>query len=222
MLILALRMLPLFAIIAGLSLALGSYMTFSGVRGAYLDLIDSRMAMVAEDVGTVVESAVSFGIAPPEQVTLPALLRRQAEADPLILGIAVLGPDGATLFGSTPGAVIDGPGIDGPGIEGQLVVVRPVLNDFGVTVAQIEIRYDGTQPTASVAAFGRGVLTDAVPFGLAAALAGSLAAMLVLSRLHSRAKRLAIAADDDPLARAGREIEDAAHNTAASGTGSPS
>ena len=217
MLILALRMLPLFAVIAGLSLALGSYMTFSGVRGAYLDLIESRMAMVAEDVGTVVESAVSLGIAPPEQVTLPALLQRQAEADPLILGLAVLGPDGAVLFGSAPGPVNDEPVNDEPATDGQLVVARPVLNDFGVTVAQIRIRYDGTPPSAQVAAFGRGVLADAVPLGLGAALAGSLAAMLVLSRLHSRAGRLAMADDDDPLAQAGREIEEAANST-----GSPS
>lgn len=213
MLILALRILPLFAVIAGLSLALGAYMTFSGVRGAYLDLIESRMAMVAGDVGTVVESAVSLGIPPSEQVTLPALLARQAEADPLIQGIIVRGPDGAVLFGSAAAPVIEG-GTTGrePDAEGQGVpaVARPVLNDFGVTVAHIQVRYDATLPGARVAAFGRGVLSDAVPAGLAAALAGSLAAMLVLSRLHSRAGRWAAQAGDDPLSAAGREIEAAA------------
>ena len=222
MLILALRMLPLFAVIAGLSLALGSYMTFSSVRGAYLDLIASRMTMVAEDVGTVVESAVSLGIAPPEQVTLPALLRRQAEADPLILGIAVLGPDGAVLFGTVPDPAIEGARATPAPDDGQLALVRPVLNDFGVTVAQIDIRYDGTQPNAGVAAFGRGVLADAIPLGLGAAVAGSLAAMLVLSRLHSRANRLAMADGDDPLVQAGREIEAAGYVPAGHGMGSQS
>lgn len=206
MLILALRMLPLFAVIVGLALALGAYMNFSGVRGAYLDLIESRMEMVAEEVVTVVEAAVSVGIAPAEQVTLPDLLDRQAHADPLIRVIETLGPDGAILFSSAPA----GTGAAGgePEVEsGLIVVARPVLNDFGVQVALIRVRYDATVPETRVAAFGRGVLADAVPAGLAAALAGSLAAMLVLTHLHRRGLRAAQPENDDALAAADREIE---------------
>ncbi|NBC31558.1 MAG: hypothetical protein GVY13_02665 [Alphaproteobacteria bacterium] len=218
MLFFALRMLPLFAVIAGLALALGAYMTFSGVRGAYLDLIDSRMAMVAEDVGTVVEAAVSVGIPPAEQVTLPALLDRQAEADPLIRAIEVRSPDGAVLFGSAAGPAPDtanGGEDPGAGAVPPFHVARPVLNDFGVAVADIRVRYDSTVPGARIAAFGRGVLADAVPAGIAAALAGSLAAMLVLSRLHGRAGRLAVAGGDDPLTTADREVEAALGGDAA-------
>jgi len=209
MLIFALRMLPLFAVIAGLALALGAYMTFSGVRGAYLDLIDSRMQMVAEDVGTVVEAAVSVGIAPAEQVTLPALLDRQAEADPLIRAIEALGPDGAVLFSSAPADTGAAGDAEQAGSR-LLVVARPVLNDFGVEVAQIQVSYDAAVPGARLAGFGREVLADAVPAGLAAALAGSLAAMLVLTRLHRRALRAA-ADEDDALASAAREIDAAAN-----------
>ena len=48
---LTLRILPVFAVIIGFAMALAAYMNFSGVRIAYLDLIRSRMAMMAEDIG---------------------------------------------------------------------------------------------------------------------------------------------------------------------------
>ena len=47
---LALRTVPVFAVIIGFAMALAAYMNFSGVRSAYLDLIHSRMAMMAEDI----------------------------------------------------------------------------------------------------------------------------------------------------------------------------
>ena len=47
---LALRTLPVFAVIIGFAMTLAAYMNFSGVRSAYLDLIHSRMAMMAEDI----------------------------------------------------------------------------------------------------------------------------------------------------------------------------
>ena len=39
MLKLALRTLPLFAVIVGFAMALGAYMNYSGVRGAYLEVL---------------------------------------------------------------------------------------------------------------------------------------------------------------------------------------
>lgn len=205
MLRLALRTLPLFAVIVGFAMALGAYMNFSGVRGAYLDLIRDRMQMVATDVGTVIESAVSVGIPPAEQVTLPALLARQAEADPIIRAINVVAPDGRLLFSSEPET-------DAPpaGDAGEVLTIeRPTLNDFGVEVARLVIVYDRSASSARIESFGRAILADALPAGLIAVLAGSLAAFLVLTRLHRRAS-LAAAGRDDAIAAAGREIEDAA------------
>lgn len=199
MLRLALRTLPLFAVIVGFAMALGAYMNYSGVRGAYLDLIRDRMQMVADDVGSVIEAAVSVGIPPAEQVTLPDLLARQAEADPLIRVIDVLAPGGAVLFSNRPESAHDGTG-------GLATFHRPVLNDFGVEVARLVVAYDRTGPGERIDAFGRSVLADAIPAGLVAVLLGSLAAFLVLTRLHGRATR-ASDRDDDAIAAAAREID---------------
>lgn len=210
MLRLALRTVPLFAVIVGFAMALGAYMNYSGVRGAYLDLIRDRMQMVAADVGTVIESAVSVGIPPAEQVTLPALLARQAEADPLIRAIAVVAPDGQPLFSSLP----EGAPPPAPGAAGIARIERPALNDFGAEVARLVIFYDRSAPDARIDGFGTAVLADALPAGLVAILAGSLAAFLVLTRLHRRASRAA-AGRDDPIAAADREIDEAAGRSGA-------
>lgn len=203
MLRLALRTLPLFAVIVGFAMALGAYMNYSGVRGAYLDLIRDRMQMVATDVGTVIESAVSVGIPPAEQVTLPTLLARQAEADPIIRAIHVVAPDGRLLFSSEPEA--DAPQ---PGDAGEVLTIeRPALNDFGVEVARLVIFYDRSASDARVEGFGRAILADALPAGLIAVLAGSLAAFLVLTRLHRRASRAA-AGRDDAISTADRDMDE--------------
>lgn len=210
MLRLALRTLPLFAVIVGFATALGAYMNYSGVRGAYLDLIRDRMELVADDVAVVIESAVSVGIPPAEQTTLPGLLARQAEADPMIRAIDVVAPEGGALFTSLP------EGHQRSGDQaGVLTLARPVHNDFGVEVARLVVTYDRLAPARRIDAFGRSILRDAIPAGLVAVLLGSLAAFLLLSRLNRRADRAASRSDDDAIAAADREIEAAAGDAAA-------
>jgi hypothetical protein len=208
MLKLALRTLPLFAVIVGFAMALGAYMNYSGVRGAYLDLIASRMQMVLDDVAANVESAVSVGIPPAEQTTLPALLTRLAEADPLIHSIDVETPDGTVLFSSTPrDAAADG------GKTNDFSVSRTVTNDFGAPVVDLHVHYDSTTPTANVDSFANSVLADALPAGLLAALAGSLAAFLILRRLHARAARTVNHGFPDTIDVAHRALDTLASDT---------
>ena len=87
---LAFRTLPVFAVIVGFAMFLAAYMNFSGVRSAYLDLIRSRMSMMADGIGNDISAAHALGIRLTEQTTLPDLLARQAAADPLTLSIDVL------------------------------------------------------------------------------------------------------------------------------------
>ncbi len=67
---LAVRILPVFAIIIGFAMALAAYMNFSGVRTAYLELVQARMEMIAGAVATDVAAASSLGIALPEGYAL--------------------------------------------------------------------------------------------------------------------------------------------------------
>ena len=215
MLRLSFRILPLFAAVVGLAMALGAYMNYSGVRGAYLELITSRMQLVADEVGTVVEAAVSVGIAASEQVTLPDLLSRQAQADGLILSIDVVEPSGAILFSSDldrpAGAIMEA------GAQAA-VIDRAIVNDFGVTVARVQVRYDTRPQDSAVAVFGQQVLTDAVPTSVLAILAGSLAAFLILSLLHLQARRATHPGGKDVVMQAGEEIAHIAPEPQASGS----
>lgn len=202
MLKLAFRTLPLFAVIVGFAMALGAYMNYSGVRGAYFDLIASRMTMVLDDVATNVESAVSVGIHPAEQTLLPALLARLTDADPLIRSIDVLTPDGEVLFTSAPG------GADAPAnSENAFRLARTVKNDFGASVAELAVYYDRQAPSERIDKLGASILSDALPAGILAALAGSLAALLVLRRLHRRADRAVNANGVDVIDVVEREID---------------
>ena len=56
---LAVRILPVFAIIIGFAVTLAAYMNFSGVRTAYLELVRARMEMIAGAVATDVAAASS-------------------------------------------------------------------------------------------------------------------------------------------------------------------
>ena len=54
---LALRTMPVFAVIIGFAMTLAAYMNFSGVRSAYLDLIRARMAVMADGIGRDIAAA---------------------------------------------------------------------------------------------------------------------------------------------------------------------
>ncbi|WP_137390876.1 hypothetical protein [Rhodoligotrophos defluvii] len=199
MLRLALRTLPLFAIIVSFAVALGAYMNFSGVRGAYTELIRSRLQMVAEEVEHDILSATALAIPLSEQTTLPALLARQAAADPAILSIDVESPEGSTLFSSVPARVGAPHRPDGQSFD----VTKPVLNDFGAVIGRVVVRYDRTGMREGIGSLAAGIAGDAVPAGLMAMLAGSLAAFLIMTRLHGRARRLSEPGAPDAVTRAG-------------------
>lgn len=99
---LAIRTLPVFAVIIGFAMILAAFHNFSGVRTAYLDLIRSRMAMTAGSIANDIATANSLGIRLTEQTTLPDLLARQSSGDPLLLSIDVADSEGGILFSSDP------------------------------------------------------------------------------------------------------------------------
>ncbi len=202
MLRLALRTLPLFAVIVSLAMALGAYMNFSGVRAAYTELIRSRLQVIAHELERDILSATSFGIPLTEQVTLPDLLKRQASTDAGILSIDVEDAEGLTLFSSEPSRIGTRQQPDGTSFD----VALPVLNDFGAAIGRVLIRYDRTAMVHNTRTFAGAVARDALPAGLAAVLAGSIAAFLVMRQLHARARRLADGNSGDAIARAASDL----------------
>lgn len=186
MLQLALRTLPLFAVIVAGAVALGTYLMWSGVRTTQLTLIEARMRMAVEDVAQVVEAAVSLGIAPAAQVTSGDLMARQQLADTAIRDMRLLSPDGSFLFGSVGAAPPD---------AGLMRVERPIFNDFGLEVARLTLSYDVSSAEDGLRTLGLRTASEALPVGLLATLLGSLLCLLALWRLRRRGARLAAPAD---------------------------
>lgn len=202
---LALRTLPVFAVIIGFATFLAAYMNFSGVRSAYLDLIRSRMAMIAEEIGGDISAAEGLGIGLAEQATLPRLLTLQASTDPRMLSIDVAGENGTVLFSSDADRVgmSDDAGADAAAFRYQ----QRVVNDFEAPVGAVVVRLDRTAMDAEVDRFRFETLRGAVPAGLAAILAGCLICLGLLTNLHRRARHSAEGgAGDDPISRAAAEM----------------
>ncbi|CAH1688303.1 conserved hypothetical protein [Hyphomicrobiales bacterium] len=203
---LSLRTLPLFAIIIGLAMALAAFMTISGVSTAYRDLIRSRMAMVAQDIANDINSALALGLRLPEQMTLPALLSRQATADPLTMSIDVSDVDGVVLFSSSPTRAghPDGRADDKQAFRFD----QPLINDFGAPVGNVAIRFDGAAVARGLATIRAAAVQDALPIGLAAVLAGSFGCFLVLRHLLARARAVVeTRSEANPFARANAVLD---------------
>jgi hypothetical protein len=203
---LAIRILPVFAVIIGLAMALAAYMNFSGVRSAYLDLIRSRMAMMAEGIGNDISAARALGIRLTEQTTLSELLTRQTAADPLTLSIDVAADDGTIVFSSDQSRVgtPDGAGADSQAFRHE----ERIADDLGEAVGTVVVRLDRAAMDGEIDKLRFDVLSGAIPAGLGAVVAGSLICLLLLANLHRRALRSADeGSDDDPIGRAASEMQ---------------
>jgi len=202
---LAIRTLPVFAVIIGFAMALAAYMNFSGVRSAYLDLIRSRMAMMAEGIANDISAAQSLGIRLTEQTTLTELLARQAATDPLTLSIDVAAEDGSVVFSSDASRTGK---LDAEADAQAFRYEQRIANDLGEAVGTVAIRLDRAAMDAAIDRLRSDVLNGAVPAGLAAVAAGSLICLLLLTGLHRRARRSADGqGEDDPIERAAREMQ---------------
>lgn len=202
---LAIRTLPVFAVIIGFAMALAAYMNFSGVRSAYLDLIRSRMSMMAEGIGNDISTASTLGIRLTEQTTLSELLKRQALTDPLLLSIDVAADDGSVVFSSDAGRVgkKDAAADDPQAFREEL----KLANDLGESVGTVIMRLDRPAMDSEIDTFRTDVLNGAVPVGVGAVIAGSLACLLLLTGLHRRARRSADGSAGDPIDRAAHEMQ---------------
>src|SRR5437588_2762487 len=202
---LALRTLPVFALIIGFAMALAAYMNFVGVRSAYLDLIHSRMAMIAEDIAKDIATAHELGIRLSEQTALPGVLARQAAADPLMLSIDVISEGGETLFSSDRDRI--GKAADAQRDTAAFRHERRIVNDFGAPVGTVVVRLDRSAIDAKVGALRFDILMGALPAGIVAVFAGTLVCLFLLVLLHHKARRSAFSpAADDPIGRAAIEV----------------
>jgi hypothetical protein len=192
----ALRLVLPFLLIVGAALALGAQLTYAAIETAYRDAVAARLRMIAEQIAATVQAGQSLGIAVEAQDTLAGLLAREAEGVPDLAGIAVLGPDGAPLFASAPGAPVPGPGD----------VVVPAHNDLGQTIATVRMLRADEGVEARLAELRRGLAGAALPRGLAA-LAGAAAALVLVLRGRMRP---GAAADAPPLRAAEAALDEIA------------
>lgn len=178
----ALRLVPVYALVCGLGVAIGAYLDFVALRSAYLDVVRTRFTALASQLVTNAETSLSLRTPLGEQETLVVLARREQGLDPLILSIDIADA-GETILLSTEtaraGAKI------GAG-AGALLLREPIRDDIARTVGHIAIRYDARRVGEAVDRLWSDMLQIALPTALIAVLLGSLLSGLLLSRLSGR------------------------------------
>lgn len=198
---LAIRTVPVFAVILGLAVSLAAYLNFSGVRTAYFDIIRSRMAMTSQGISRDISAASALGIPLAEQAMLPDLLRRQAATDPLMLSLDVVSDEGPVVFSSDPSRV----GSEYPAAA-DIAAFRyedHLVNDFGASIGTVVVRLDRSAIASGVDRLWYDILNDAIPAGLAAVAIGSFACLFLFTALRREAR-------DATEGRTGDHIEQAA------------
>lgn len=176
----------LFAAIIGFSLVLGTYLSYSNVRGNYQAIIDSRIRVVADRLGVIVETAQSLGIPLAEQQTLAELLSRERGTIPLLLSIDVASAEGRVLFSSEPERVdtrLEPAAVDDPL---AIHLHRRIINDFGLTTGAIRLRYDRRAIERRLDGLARDVMLDATPAIVGGLVIGCGGILLLMLRLQRR------------------------------------
>lgn len=201
-----LGLIAVFALIAAACVAFGAYFSYVTLLNAHRGVIEARFGIAAERVAAVAEQAASLGIALPAQVTLPALLEREAGVEPGIRSMDLADERGVILFSSDPARV--GTAEEKAGARG---LARPVRNDLNEEIGRVVVRYDPHVLAAGAAALGEDLRTIAWPALAGAAAATIIIGLLLAATLHRAVRRAAEPGLWPPAARAALASVEAVH-----------
>lgn len=184
----ALRLVPVYALVCGLGVAIGAYLDFVALRSAYLDVVRTRFTALAGQVVTNAETSLTLRTPLAEQETLVAFAQREQGLDPLILSIDIADANEIILLSTQ--AARAGSKI---AVSADALLLRePIRDDIARTVGHVAIRYDARRVGETVDRLWSDMLQIALPVALIAVLVGSLLSGLLLNRL---AKRIETAGD---------------------------
>lgn len=201
-----LGLIAVFALIAAACVAFGAYFSYVTLLNAHRGVIEARFGIAAERVAEVAEQAASLGIALPAQVTLPALLDREAGVEPGIRSMDIADERGVILFSSDPARV--GAAEEADGGRG---LTRPVRNDLNEGIGRVVVRYDPHVLASGAAALGEDLRTIAWPALAGAAAATIVIGLLLAATLHRAVRRAAEPGLWPPAARAALASVEAVH-----------
>ncbi|MHA3904775.1 MFS transporter [Castellaniella sp. WN] len=149
-------------------LAAGAWMTEGSLLKAYRSILESRFAIALDRAAEGATHAASLGVSlDSQEETLGAALRRELVLEPDILGMAVQDARGRRLYGEGP--------VPDPSPPG--VLRRALLDDLGLPIGQILLRYDPRALESPSAEIRRDMRGHAVPVVAGVALLGFLAAL---------------------------------------------
>jgi predicted MFS family arabinose efflux permease len=117
--------------------ALGAYFAYDTVVRAQRQALESRFDLAAQRIVATAQRALSYGIALPAQTRLGALLEREVSRDPSLQRIDIIGDTGQVLFSSQQSK----PAGEAPSGEASRAVKRPLLDDLGQPLAQVQVWY---------------------------------------------------------------------------------
>ncbi|MGX1308547.1 hypothetical protein AB7M35_003305 [Amorphus suaedae] len=174
------------------AVALGAYLNYGSIRQSYLDMVGSRLETVARRIGSDAEAALSIGIPLAGQATLPRLLQREREADPILLSIDVTDTSGAILYSSDPERVGKRETADSAVSEDRFAEIE---NAFATSAGTVAVRASRAALNQELDTLAESIQRTAL-IAMVAALVGSFAAVLLgLRVLWTRVSRTAQTTD---------------------------
>ncbi|MBY0454473.1 MAG: MFS transporter [Burkholderiaceae bacterium] len=162
-------------------IVVSSYLAFGTLRSAQQEAYSARFALAAQRAVSAAEQALALGVPLSAQPSLEALLARESALDPAIVGFAITSADGQPLLGQ---------GLSKEVARATTLLQRPIQNDLGHTVAQVQVHYDASALAQAQQRLRQQVVAAAWP-ALVGVCVATLLFGMVLSRQLTRPRRRA-------------------------------
>jgi hypothetical protein len=163
-----------FGFTIALTLFLGVSQFGSELRSAF----EHRLDVAAENITASLVDETRVGVTIHSSDALDALLKAQRESDPVIATVAVLSPQGTAI------ALVGDASSESR--EPKLRIERPVVSDFGLTLASVRVVASGAVVAQRERAMLVALLIPALLIGAAGVFVTAIGISLILGRIEAR------------------------------------
>lgn len=209
------RMVAVALVVCAFAVGMAGLLNFFKYRATSTRLVEQRLSFAARSIENSIQSSLALGLPLTELGTLQDRLAREQASDELIVGIDVTDPQGRTLYstdpsrrtGTAPTRWLAAAHQAGrrtwsvhAGADPAVGVV--LLNNFGLAMGQVAIRYPGERVGQAARRVARELAWNALVVLAVIAPLVSLLLLAALRRLGRDLEGVRTALDGDDLAAA--------------------
>ncbi len=189
------RMIAVAVLVCGFAAGMAGLLNYFKYCSTSNRLVTERLAVTGNAIEDSIQHSLALGLQFADIGTLPGTLARERSADALIQGIDIFDMDGTLLYTTdslraarpVPKAWIAAArkADDYWSVEesGEAAAGIAILNNFGLKIGFLAVRYSGDRVREAALAVGRELAVSALIVFAASSLLSSLAVVLVMRRL---------------------------------------